>query len=95
MEELLLLLSLEDTFTLLAAFIGGVASIRCVRCCLIPQKRPRQGDLADAYQPSVHIGMVETYPVDAWLSLRSRTFRRKQHIDSESEDDDLLLAQAV
>lgn len=92
MEELLLLLSLDDIFALLAAFLGGLASIGCVRRCLYPHKPAMQGYPKDGYQPSIHVGMVETYPLDAWLSLRSRLFRRRQHMDSESETYDHLLA---
>ena len=95
MEELLLLLSLDDIFALLATFVGGLTTIFTLRRCLHPQRLAMLGRTSDAYQPSINIRMIETYPTDAWQTLRSRLFRRKQHTDSEADTYDRLLVQSA
>ncbi|WP_421617250.1 hypothetical protein ACAF76_019225 [Brevibacillus sp. TJ4] len=95
MEELLLLLSLDDIFALLATFVGGLTSIVYLRHCLHPHMLAMQVRTEDAYRPSINIRMIETYPMDSWGTLRSRLFRRKQHTDSESDALNRLLVPSV
>lgn len=86
MEDLLLLLSLDDFFAaLVALFAGCLTSVYCLRRAVCPQMLTIHWHPSDAYQPSINPCMVETYPMAARQPLRSRLFRRLQHIDGESD----------
>ncbi|MGG1660468.1 hypothetical protein [Brevibacillus sp. NRS-1366] len=93
MEDLLLLLSLDDFFALLALFVGCFTSLYYLRRHISPQNLAMDWHLSDTYQPSINPCMVETYPMAARQPLRSRLFRRMQHLDSDADTyDHLILA---
>lgn len=85
LEDVLLLLSLDDFFALLALFAGCYTSVFFVRRCVSPQTLAIDWHPCDAYQPSIDPCSVETYPMAARQPLRTRLFRRTQHTDGESD----------
>jgi len=91
MEDLLLLLSLDDFFALLPLFVGCFTSLYYLRRRISPQKMAMDWHPSDTYQSPINPGMVETYPMAARQPLRSRLFRRIQHLDGDVDTYDHLI----
>ncbi|MFF0829629.1 hypothetical protein ACFYU8_22395 [Brevibacillus sp. NPDC003359] len=83
-DMLLLLLSLEDFFALVALFVGCFTSVFCLRQCYL-QNRALHQNVTDTYRPSINTLLVETYPMAARQPQRLRLFRRIQHTDGEMD----------
>lgn len=93
MEELLFLFSVDDFFALLAILVGGLASAFYFRRYVYPHKHPAGFLNARVdYQPSIHPGSVETYPMEARQALHFRLLRRMQRFDGDSDTYAILLA---
>lgn len=86
MEDMLLLLSLEDFFALLALFAGCCTSVYYLRQCLHPQTTMAvKWHPSDTYRPSINRCLVESYPMAARQPLRTCLLRRMQQVNSDSD----------
>ncbi|ELK40329.1 hypothetical protein QYF48_19375 [Brevibacillus agri] len=85
MEDMLLLLSLEDFFALLALFVGCFTSAFCLRRCHRPQIQAFRWSSSDTYRPSINPCLVETYPMAARQPLRFRMLRRARHANGDKD----------
>ncbi|WP_289141068.1 hypothetical protein [uncultured Brevibacillus sp.] len=85
MEDLLLMLSVDDFFALLALFAGCFTSLYYLKRRVPTTKLALDWQQSDTYQPPINPCMIETYPMAARQPMRSRLFRRMQHSDSDAD----------
>jgi hypothetical protein len=92
MEDVLLLLSLDDFFALLALFAGCFTSAMYIRRSHRPQTVAIGCRRDDRYEPSINPCLVETYPMAARQPQRIRLHRRLRHEDGDTDASVLLFS---
>ncbi|MEJ8548288.1 hypothetical protein [Brevibacillus borstelensis] len=90
MEDLVLLISLDDFFALLALFAGCYTSVFYIQKWCHPQTLPTGWRTNDTYEPSINRCLVETYPTAARQPQRRRMLRRLRYVDSDDDGSALL-----